>query len=508
MQREATKKVPSSLDKPLMEFSNHPLDTWTLRDATKGVQIFGGIGSGKTSGSGRMLAKAFLDHGFGGIVLCAKPDERENWEKLAKETGRSDDLIFFEKGGQWKFNPLDYETTRQEGGETYNLVKLFMYIYQIGCNINGEGMAKESERFWDNALKRLLRRMIDLLKLSGRAVSISNMHSLIVAYLSTEDMETYKEIKQIKDNDKFTERLHKLAKRNFFIGCLLDGHISLEKEQSENNGLANAAAKEKTDLLERDFLMVRNYFEHEFANLHDRTRTIIVESFMGIAEPFLSGLLYQYFAQSTNIYPEWTYQRGNIIILDFPVKKDLDAGIYAQSIFKLLWQQTMERRTYMEGQIPVFLWADESQLFLNDYDQIFQTTARSSGACTVFLSQNISNYYAAIGGKDPRPKVDSLLANLSTKIFHSNNDAVTNEWASRTIGKAFRIARGYNAGEKNESVSGSEQLHDMVGSADFTILLGGGKENKFIVEGILAVAGKKWSNGKNFIKIEFEQKNQ
>lgn len=494
-----------SLDKPLLKFSSHPEDTWTLRDATKGVQIFGGIGSGKTSGSGRMLSKAFLENGFGGIVLCAKPDERENWEKLAKETGRYDDLIFFEKGGRWKFNPMDYETTREGGGETYNLVKLFMYIYQIGCNINGEGMAKESERFWDNALKRLLRRMIDLLKLSGREVSISNMHSLIVAYLSTEDMEAYKEIKRINDKDKFAEHFHKLAKRNFFVGCILDGYLNLEKEQG--NGLASEAATEKMELQERDFKMVRNYFEHEFANLHDRTRTIIVESFMGIAEPFLSGLLYQYFAQNTNIYPEWTYQRGNIIILDFPVKKDLDAGIYAQSIFKLLWQQAMERRTYREGQIPVFLWADESQLFLNDYDQIFQTTARSSGACTVFLSQNISNYYSAIGGKDPRPKVDSILANLSTKVFHGNNDAVTNEWASRTIGKAFQLVRGYSAGERAESVSGSEQMHDMVGSADFTVLRGGGKENKFIVDGIFTVAGKKWSNGKNFLHVEFEQKN-
>lgn len=503
MHRGNNKQVPASLDTPLIKFGH---DNWTLRDATKGVQIFGGIGSGKTSGSGRMLAKAFLENGFGGIVLCAKPDEREGWEKLAAETGRSSDLIFFEKGGPWKFNPLDYETTRKDGGETFNLVSLFMHIYQIGCNINGEGMAKESERFWDNALKRLLRRVIDLLKLSGQAVSISNMHSLIIAYLSTEDIAELKEAKAIKAPAQFIASMEKLAKRNFYVRCLMDALLFIDGQTEEHEKAPTNVSEERLNLLERDFRMVQNYFEHEFANLHDRTRTIIIESLMGIAEPFLGGLLYQYFAQGTNLYPERTYEQGSVIIMDFPVKKYLDAGIYAQSIFKLLWQQALERRTYREGDIPVFLWADESQLFLNDYDQIFQTTARSSGACTVFLSQNISNYYAAIGGKDPRPKVDSLLANLSTKIFHGNNDAVTNEWASRTLGKAFRLVRGFSAGEKSESVSGSEQLHDMVGSADFTVLRGGGKENKFIVDGIITVAGKKWSNGKNYLQIEFEQK--
>lgn len=67
-----------NLNYPLISFSPHPKDTWTLRDAVCGSQIFGGIGSGKTSGSGRTIAKAFLKNGFGGIIPCAKPDERVN----------------------------------------------------------------------------------------------------------------------------------------------------------------------------------------------------------------------------------------------------------------------------------------------------------------------------------------------------------------------------------------------------------------------------------------------
>ena len=87
-----------SLDLPLVKFSPNPQDWWTTRDAVRGTQIFGGIGSGKSSGSGKTIAKAFLKNGFGGLVLCAKPDEKENWVQYAKEMGREDDLIIFEKG--------------------------------------------------------------------------------------------------------------------------------------------------------------------------------------------------------------------------------------------------------------------------------------------------------------------------------------------------------------------------------------------------------------------------
>ena len=122
------------LDKPLIKFSNDQLDYWTIRDAVRGTQIFGGIGSGKSSGSGKTIAKAFLKNGFGGLVLCAKPDERENWVAYAKETGRENDLIIFGEGSEHEFNPLEYEMTRggKGAGEVFNLANLFMEILQNG----------------------------------------------------------------------------------------------------------------------------------------------------------------------------------------------------------------------------------------------------------------------------------------------------------------------------------------------------------------------------------------
>lgn len=74
------------LSMPLLNLSSE--DKFTLADACEGVQIFGATGSGKTSGSGRQLALAYLRAGMGGLALTAKPDERAVWERYCRETGR------------------------------------------------------------------------------------------------------------------------------------------------------------------------------------------------------------------------------------------------------------------------------------------------------------------------------------------------------------------------------------------------------------------------------------
>ena len=57
------------LNLPLVRFSERSEDIWTLSDAFQGVSIMGENGSGKTSGSGKHLARKLLQNGFGGLVL-------------------------------------------------------------------------------------------------------------------------------------------------------------------------------------------------------------------------------------------------------------------------------------------------------------------------------------------------------------------------------------------------------------------------------------------------------
>src|SRR5665213_4593957 len=88
-----------------------------LSDALTGVCVFGATGSGKTSGPAKHLAVAYLAAGFGGLVLCAKKEERQQWQAWAAEAKRTDDLIIINAAGKWRFNLLDWEASRPgEGG--------------------------------------------------------------------------------------------------------------------------------------------------------------------------------------------------------------------------------------------------------------------------------------------------------------------------------------------------------------------------------------------------------
>ena len=81
-------KIYALLNKSLFTWPQHPSDKFTIGDSFEGVQIFGATGSGKTSGSGKHIAKSFLKNGYGGLVLCAKPSERKSWEAYIKKAGR------------------------------------------------------------------------------------------------------------------------------------------------------------------------------------------------------------------------------------------------------------------------------------------------------------------------------------------------------------------------------------------------------------------------------------
>src|SRR5579871_1424791 len=98
----------SDLDTPLLALSAY--DRFTLRDACAGAHIFGGIGSGKTSGSGQTLAGAYLRAGMGGLVLCAKPEEVDLWRSYARRNGREGSLIVFDESQG--FNFIAYEIAR------------------------------------------------------------------------------------------------------------------------------------------------------------------------------------------------------------------------------------------------------------------------------------------------------------------------------------------------------------------------------------------------------------
>ena len=452
----------SILDIPFLELSES--DFLTVRDACQGIHIFGGIGSGKTSGSGKAIALEFLKMGLGGLVLTVKPDELATWREYMKLTGREDDLIVISPDQPYCFNFLDYECQRSGvgGGQTENIVSLFMTVMEVSER-GGSG-----QDYWTRASKQLLRNAVDLCRLSQGTVKLKTITEIINSAPKSRDEVL---------SDTF---------ENSLCFKLLN---SVDDKQKQ--GLLS-------DIEINDYDQIFSYWVKEFPALANNTRSGVISTFTTMADTFLRGELYRLFCTETTITPEDSFD-GKVIIFNLPVKQWNEVGLYAQLIFKLIWQQAIERRQVSEDTFPAFLWVDEAQTFISGKDQEFMTTCRSARACVVYLSQNIPNYLSVLG-ESHRSQIDSLLGNFQTKIFHQNSEIVTNKWASELIGRSetssISWSGGSNQGDNSSShssgYSGTTQKEAMIDPEIFSRLRMGGAHNNYEVDGIIVSSGKLW----------------
>jgi hypothetical protein len=467
------------LDQTLLGFSED--DPFSIRDAFEGVQIFGGIGSGKTSGSGALFARSFLAAGFGGLVLTAKVDETDLWRRYAQETGREEDLVIIGPDATNRFNFLDYEGHHPDAevGLTENIVRL---LETVSGSVQGKGKATHSDdQFWDNEYRKLLRNSIDMLRFAGKPITLENIHKMIMsAPLSA---------------DKFNDEAWREDSFN---------HQALMAANERDN--SGELSPEES----HDFAQTFDFWLKDFPFQHEKTRATVISMFTGVSDVFLRGILYRIFGTNTTITPEASLD-GKIIVLDLPEKRFHELGVAAQVLFKFCWQRAIERRNVESDSRPVFLWMDESQLFVNKHDVSFQTTSRSARVATVLLTQNLPNYYAAFGGETAAKSfVDSLIGNLNTKIFHNNTCAVTNQYAAELFARDWqRVASGGTTsadGKMSFNQGTSDHLEYTVLPREFTNLATGGPKNDFIVEGIVHHGGRIFNcSGGNALKCVFAQ---
>ena len=230
-------------------------------------------------------------------------------------------------------------------------------------------------------------------------------------------------------------------------------------------------------------------------------------------DPFLRGDLRDLFCTTTTISPE-ACRAGKIIVVDIPVKTDSKLGQAAAAAWKFSFQRTMERFFGMDWMNsadsttrPVFLFADECQYFMTSYDAVFQTTARSSRVCTIYLTQNLPNLWL-VGGRKSKDATASLLGNLQTKIMHQNSCPRTYEWFCEVLGKELQSRSGRTAsfhgeggGGANTSVSREVQLE----ARDFQVLAKGGEPFRFTTTAIMQQGGKTYKGGKLWTQVAFQQ---
>lgn len=448
-------------------------DEWRVADSFEGTQILGGTGSGKTSGSGREIAYAFLLKGYGGLILTAKAEERERWETYWHHSKRPDSLIVVEPQGRFRLNFLDYEFQTSSGSQlTQNLVALFMTAMSPGG-----GAAVASDPYWDDALRQMLTHAIDLVALANGKVTLQDLASVI------------------RDAPQ----------------SAADSHSKTWQNASACWTMLGQAQERTTDAARREDLAdTVEYWLNDFAKLSERTRSVVVSSFTSKATGLLRSPLRELFCTDTTVRPEDTFL-GRVVLLHLPIKDFGEVGRFAQVLFKTVWQRAGEssrRDLSLPDARPAFLWADESQYFVTHEDMLFQTTARSKMLATVYLTQSLSNYYAVLNTRGGTAATDSLLGNLVTKIFHANGDPVTNEWAERVFGHTKKAVFGATQGHGQPS---SQNLHfafePSVPASSFTTLKKGGKHSQppFLVTAKCFQGGRIWSNKRTDRDASFDQ---
>lgn len=455
--RSSKSTTALSLDTPLIQLG--PGATFTLAHACQGTQIFGGTGSGKTSGSGRALAHAFLRHGFGGLVLCAKPEESALWQRYAAETGRIASVLEIGPDAVWRFNFLDYILHKDGVQAANNAVNVLLRAAEAS-RLAQDRPAAEGAQFWEDATRQLLMSAVPLLYAAYGRVTLDELYRLVQSAPQSEQ-----------------EAMSEAWQGGSFCYATLTA----------------ARADPLWPLDERTLMACAAYWRFDFARLDAKTRGNIVISLTSLLARFGHGRLHDLFCTQTTFVPDLCFE-GAILILNMPVKSWQEDGIIAQHLIKFLWQRAVEARASRGGELrPVFLWADESQFFVNSYDPEFQSTARSARACTVYITQSLPTYYAKIGGQKPEHYTDMLLANLITRIFHANGCQVTNRWAADAIGQGIVLRSSANWGSSNGgSRSSSRGLSGGTNSSR-----GGGSSSSSGPGGSSYGGQSSWSSGAN-----------
>lgn len=429
----------ADLSAPLLQLGAN--DTFTLGQACQGVQIFGATGSGKTSGSGRALAHAFLRQGYGGLVLCAKPEEAALWQHYVQETGRAHSFLRVGADAPWRFNFLDYVLRKDGINAANNSVSVLLRAAEAS-RLAKERPSSDGAQFWEDAMRQALMSAIPLLYAALGHVTLKALYS----FLNTAPQTEAEAISVAWQEKSFCYQVMGKARDNPAFAL-------------DENTLMSCAS----------------YWRFDFARLDPKTRANIVITLTSFLARFAHGRLHDLFCTHTTFVPDLCFE-GTILILDMPVKSWHEDGIIAQHIIKYLWQRAVEARAAMHqaGPMrPVFLWADESQFFVNSYDPEFQSTARSARACTVYITQSLPTYYAKIGGQNAEHYTNMLLANLTTKVFHANGCHVTNHWAAESIGKGIVMRAGMNRGWSN----GRNQSHSHGNSGGTSYNTGSGSSS-------------------------------
>lgn len=410
----------SDLDTPLLKVS--PFDVTTLRDFCQSIHCFGGIGSGKSSGSGKMLLGAMLRANAGGLVTAVKPEAVSETTQAAARHGRERSVILFDENEGCNF--LAYSLARYGVEGIGTITECLMRIVEAAKKVSPTASQRGGEPFWEDGMRMALRYTIPPLYAAHGTLSIPD----IIRFVNSAPM-TLKE-----------PTSPEWQARSYMYSVM---------DKATREAVAPLARSSMTEII--------RYWAEAWPAIPDRTRGNIVISLTAALDRFNHGRLRRAFCEKTTLVPELCFG-GAVVVLAMPTLSWGEDAIIAQHLFKFLWQRAILSRNGLDPkhrECPLFLYSDEAQETVNSYDGEFLSVCRGSKTSVIFLTQSLPTYFAKIGGDNPRDAALALVGKFGTHIYHSNACAETNEFASRTIGKVLKRRGNYSRGTSRSTNSGT-----------------------------------------------------
>jgi TraM recognition site of TraD and TraG len=467
------------LDQELCRWSKE--NPFRVRHLLNSVAIFGGTGSGKTSGSGMTLGSAIVSYpNSGGLIIAAKPGEdRVMWERIFARAGRSSDLVIIDPSSNKCCNVLSYALSK--GADTRDLTKMLTYIGEtLG---GGRGRGGEDGGFWEQQYERVIYNDIEVVKRATGTVHTPDLQRFITEAAYSPE--------QITD-ETWRAGFH-------------------------NQCLKRAFEQPKTSIETHDYELAKDFWLGEFPKMADKTRSSILAGVMGILHTSNVGIVREMVSGRTTINPDEVLQ-GRWWLLDMPISEWGDSGAFVAASLKYTIQRAVLRRHAQPDDPVVVIWGDESPTIVNGFDPTYLAQCRSHKGCMVYLAQSLASYYVALKGQTGKHQVDALLTNFGVKIAHALGDPQSADYFANLIGRAKQVNFSGSSGQQQDvwgelfgpsgmTGSFSEHMENIVQAREFMSgLRTGGAASGYVCDAIIVKSGEPFSNGSNWLRTSFKQR--
>ena len=393
-------------DMPLLDFGHDRV--FTRRHFTESILAMAGVGTGKTT-LARTIARAMLRDRFGGLTLCVKQSQIEEFRSSCIAEGRERDMLILAPSQGQVFNPLAGESSSVEAAA------LVAELAEVLAARVGRG--GENEAFWQAQLGIILRNLFILCRLShGR-------HDL----LQTAEI--------------FDGRANTLAELS---------DPTWQKGSPMAAALLVARSSNDTDAR-----LAVEYFTRAFPTHGDRLQGSLAATVSSVFDHLRRSPLRELFTGESTFTMDDLLDHGKICVVGLPALDSAD-GRLANALMQFCFCRAATRRPRRHYS---FLFSDECQETISRELMRKLAVLREFKVASVMLTQNLAVLDDRIG----ETAREGFCGLMGLKIFGPQGHAATRQWAAEQIGKRKVLVEtktsGRSTGDRSSGHNSSTSTH-------------------------------------------------